>query len=151
MAIALPLIGLIASGAGAAAQGVAQSNALASNAATYSLEGKTAAAQGYEAEAQQRRQGAQVIGREVAGAGQAGAGYQGSTGNVIGQSAVNTELDALNIRYKAQLQKWSYATQSSNLASESATAGNAGFLKTGAALLKGYSSNYTNPGLTDLG
>lgn len=146
-----PLIGLALSAGGAAASGVAQSDASAYNASIYANEGKTAGAQGYEAEAQQRRNTAEVISSETAAAGQAGGGYGGSTGRRIGQSAVNAELDAMNIRYKSQLQRWSYDTQSANLRSEARTAGNAGFLKAGGALLKGYSNNYTGAGLTDLG
>ena len=144
---ALPLI---FSAAGAATQGVAQANASAYNSAVYGYEAKTAATQGYEAEATQRRQNAAVIGREISGAGQAGAGYGGSAGRSIGQSAMNAELDALNIRYKAGLQKWAYSNQSSNLAQEGSTAMNSSVFRAGAALLKGYSSNYLSPG-TDLG
>ena len=143
MAVALPFI-LMAAGSGI--QGMQQQNALRNNATTYAQEGSIASAQGYEAEAQQRRKTSQILGAEVAGAGQAGAGYQGSTGRMIGQSATNAELDALNIRYKSQLQKWAYTTQASNLQQESQTAGTNSFFKAGASLLTGY-ANYKNPDL----
>lgn len=143
---ALPLI---FSAVGAATSGVAEANSKAYSAAIYDQEGHTASVQGASAEANQRRQSADTLGKMTAAAGQAGAGYGGSTGRAIQQSATNMELDALNIRYKASLQKWAYGTQSSNLSQESQTAGNAGMLRAGAALLKGY-NNYANPG-TDLG
>lgn len=128
---------------GAYQQGQASSNSAGANAATYREEAATTLSQGYEAEAQQRRRGADVIGREVTAAGQAGAGYGGSVGRSIRQSAVNTELDALNIRYKAGLQAWAYRTQGANLSAESGIFSQVGNMRAGAALLKGY-SNYTS-------
>lgn len=144
--MAVAAIPLILSAAGAATSGVSQANASAYNSAIYGDEATTAATQGYQAEAAQRRQNASMIGRQVAAVGQAGAGYGGSAGRSVGQSATNAELDALNIRYKAGLQKWSYGAQSANLSAEGQTASSQGFLRAGAALLKGYSSNYMSPG-----
>ncbi len=145
MAVALPFI----MAAGAAVQGVQQTSAADANAATYGIESKVASTQGYEAEAQQRREGAEAIGRSVTAAGQSGGGYGGSTGRAIGQSALNANLDALNIRYKAQLQKWGFGAQSQNLKDESAVVGTSSIFKAGAQLLRGY-GNYMNPG-PDLG
>lgn len=146
MAMALPLLML----AGGVAQGVQQKNAADSNAATDRTEASVAAAQGYSAEATQRRQGAMAIGREVAGAGQAGAGYQGSTGRYIQQNAMEAEQNALNVRYKANLQKWSYDTQGSLTQQEGKDALATSTLRAGASLLKGYSSGYASAGM-DLG
>lgn len=143
-------VGVAATAAGAVAQGVSESSAQAANAATMQQEGKIAATQGYEAEAQQRRRTAMVLGQQEAAAGQSGGGYGGSTGRSIGQSALNAELDALNIRYKSQLQKWGYVTQANNLRSESETAMNSGLVRAGSAFLQGYSRNYVSPG-TNLG
>jgi hypothetical protein len=144
-------VGVAATAAGAVAQGVSQSNAQAANAGTMATEGKIAATQGYEAEAQQRRKTGMIIGAEQAAAGQAGAGYGGSVGRSIGQSSRNAELDALNIRYKAQLQKWGYTTQAGNLQSESDTAMNSGLMRAGASLLTGYSRSYLQPEGVGLG
>jgi hypothetical protein len=87
--------------------------------------------------------GAKVIGSETAAAGQSVGGYGGSTGRMIAQAAVNTELDALNIRHKGQMQKWAYATQAQTLQSEARVASASGLMRAGAELLKGYSGNYT--------
>lgn len=137
MAFAIPLIGL----AGSVIQGASQQGADDANAAIYNQEARTARAQGYEAEATQRRHGALELGAARAGAGQAGAGYGGSTGRAIGQSSLNAELDALNIRYKQNLQSWSYDTQASNLRQEGKNALVSSGIRAGASLLKGY-SNY---------
>lgn len=127
---------------GAFKTGIDQSNALRSNAQSYAAEGQIAARQGSEQEAQTRRQGSLALGREAAAAGTAGAGYGGSAGRSIAQSALNTELDALNIRYKSQMQKWAYGAQAQNLQDEAKTARTGGFLRAGAQLLTGFSKSY---------
>lgn len=142
LAKAFPMIGTSLNTFAAVKSGVDQSNALRSNAQSYAMEGATAARQGYEQEAQTRRQGALALGRETAAAGTAGAGYGGSAGRAIAQSALHTELDAQNIRYKAQLQKWAYGVQAQNLQDEAKTARTTGFLKAGAQLLTGFSKDY---------
>ena len=148
MAIALPFIAMAASGVGALSSGMARSQALTENAGIYAAESKTAGAQGLEAENEQRRKAGTVLGHMVAAAGQSGTGYGGSNGRFIDQSAVNAEHDALSIRYKSQLQKWAYLTQSQNLKQEASDAGRAGVLNTGAALLKGFSSSYVGDDLS---
>lgn len=142
MAFAVPIM----MAAGAIVQGAQQKNAADYNAAVMEQEKKTALAQGYEAEAQQRRAGTAAIGREVAAAGQSGGGYGGSVGRVVKQSAVNTELDALNIRYKAAMQAWGYGEQASNLEMQGRQAQTNSFIKAGSALLSGYANYGTNLG-----
>src|SRR6185312_2798229 len=114
MAAAIPFVMM----AGSLISGTAKANAANDNATVMGFEARTAAAQGYEAEAQQRRKTAMMEGSQIAAAGQAGAGYGGSTGRAIGQNIRNATEDALSIRYKAQLQKWAYGTQATNIASE---------------------------------
>ena len=146
---ALPLLLAGAGAASSVAQGVSQENALKYNAGIYGDEATTAVAQGYQAEATQRRKNAAMLGSMTAAAGQAGAGYGGSAGRSIDQSAVNAELDALNIRYKAGLQKWGYQQQSNNLNQEADAVGRNTILKAGASLLTGTSGGYI--GGADLG
>ena len=143
MAAAIPWI----MAAGSAVQGIQQGNAASANAGTMAQEGQIAATQGYEAEAQQRRRTGMILGAETAAAGQAGAGYGGSVGRSITQSATNAELDALNLRYKSQLQKWGYSTQAGNLRAEGDTAMSSGLLRAGGSLLTGYSRQYLQPNL----
>lgn len=131
---------------GSIQQGRDQSQSLAYNAASMRQQADITSAQGYEEEARQRQVGAEAAGRSVAAAGQAGAGYGGSTGDVIRQGAVNAELDARSIRYKAAIGRWGYMAQADNLDREAKTARRSGLLKAGAALLQGY-GNYANAGV----
>jgi hypothetical protein len=151
--MALPLVATAISAYGAYKQGQDAKSAAAANARTYGMEGQIAATQGYEQEAQLRRKTGMILGSEQAAVGQAGAGYGGSAGRSLKQSAMNAELDALNVRYKSQLQKWSYTTQAGNIAQEGVAAGTTGNIRAGAALLRGY-GNYANPNVSsdnDLG
>lgn len=138
MAAAIPFVMM----AGSLISGTAKANAANDNATIMGFEGRTAAAQGYEAEAQQRRKNAMMEGSQIAAAGQAGAGYGGSTGRAIGQNVRNATEDALSIRYKAQLQKWAYGTQSTNIQSEGQAEATSDYLRAGGALLRGYHGNY---------
>lgn len=140
---ALPYLGTGLNALGAFTAQSAEARSLRYNARAYQAEADIASRQGLEQEAQQRITGAKVLGRQVAAAGESGGGYGGSTGAIIGQSARNIELDALNTRYKAALQRWSFAAQSQNLAAEGRQAQMGAYLKAGAALLRGYSGNYT--------
>jgi len=138
MAAAIPFVML----AGSVISGTQKANAAESNAQVLGFEAKTAAAQGYSAEAQQRRKTAAMEGSQIAAAGQAGAGFGGSTGRAITQNVRNATEDALAIRYKAQLAKWSYGLQSANVAAEGQSEANSDYLKAGGAFLRGYSGNY---------
>jgi hypothetical protein len=60
----------------------------------------------------QRRRAAMQLGEQRNSLLSAGIGADGSAADVIGQSAGNSELDALNIRYQGQLQASNYADQS---------------------------------------
>jgi hypothetical protein len=127
---------------GALVTGLTGAQASEQNARTYRTEGTIATTQGAQQEAQERRSTAMTLGSMRAAGAQAGAGTDGSAGRAISQSAMNAELDALNIRYKSQLQRWSYFAQADNLDREATAQRTSGALKAGAALLKGYSSNY---------
>jgi hypothetical protein len=70
-----------------------------------------ASAQGYADEAMQRRSARQLMGEQAAAMAQAGGGAGGTNAGVIEQSAINAEMDALNIRYGA-------ATRAFNLREE---------------------------------
>lgn len=74
------------------------------NAATMEAEARIARAQGGAREEQQRRRAREFLGTQRAAAGQAGVGLGGSIADVLGDSAAEAELDALNIRYESNLQ-----------------------------------------------
>jgi hypothetical protein len=149
MAAAIPLIATFAASASpyvaagsALMSAQAKTNAANDNATVMGYEAKTAATQGYEAEAQQRRKTAMMEGSQIAAAAQAGAGFGGSTGRAITQNMRNATEDALSIRYKAHLAKWGYELQASNVTSEGQSEARSDYFRAGGALLKGYSGNY---------
>lgn len=74
------------------------------NAATMEAEARIARQQGGAREEQQRRRAREFLGTQRAAAGQAGVGLGGSIADVLGDSAAEAELDALNIRYESNLQ-----------------------------------------------
>jgi hypothetical protein len=139
MAWIAPVIGLI----GQASSATATAGATAQNQAYMTAEGGVASAQGFAEEAQERRSAGVALGAKEAAAAQSGGGGGGSMGRSIAQSARNMELDALNTRYKAQLQRWSYDTQSTNIGLAGAEEERSDTLGAGAALLKGFSTRYT--------
>lgn len=90
----------------------------------------------------QRRRGAIAIGRGAAAAAE-GSGLQGTNLDVIQQSAVDAETDALNIRYAGKLGQTSDITQAGFDDSGADSAQASGYLNAGAAALSSYGS-YTN-------
>lgn len=67
---------------------------------------------GAEEEAQ-RRQAKQILGTQRAAVGQSGIGFGGTAGMLLEDSAVQAELDALNIRYGGELQASDLLSQAS--------------------------------------
>jgi hypothetical protein len=130
---AFSAIGSIAQGN--AANAAAQSNA---DALTQQADAENRAAGAREE--QQRRQARQFLGGQRASLAQAGIGLTGSAYDINRQSAVNAELDALNIRYEGQLAAKGLRDQATMQRFEGKQARTAGFLGAGAALLQGASS-----------
>jgi hypothetical protein len=125
------------SAAGGLTQGLDANAAGNANAAALGRQAQVAQAQGYADEQTQRRQARQIMGDQAAAAAQAGS-MGGTTDKVISQSAINAELDALNIRYGGTMKASGLMAQ----AAAEKYAGRAaltqsGFLA-GANLLKGY-------------
>lgn len=103
---------LLMTAVGAGVQGMQAKNAGDYNSKVLATEGAVSGMQANQAELTQRRQGNTAMGRSTAAAVESGGGIQGSTGEVLHQSATNAELDALNLRYAGLLKKTSYDTQS---------------------------------------
>lgn len=91
-----------------------------------------------------RRASRIAIGRQVAATGESGIGYGGSAGLLIEQSAVLSELDALNIRYGGELRAKGLLAESAGMRRRAKSTG----LLAGAQLLTGFSSAYTRNKLT---
>jgi hypothetical protein len=94
---------------------------------------RVAQAQGYADEQTQRRSARQLMGAQAAAIAQAGTGWGGTNAGVIEQSAINAEMDALNIRYGA-------ATKAFNLKQQGKAARNEGRSQALGTIFKMYSS-----------
>ena len=99
--------------AGAVQQGVAKKQASDFNAKVDFQEAQAARGSALNQENLQRRQSKELVGREEAAFGSSGAGYGGSSATAIHESSLNTEMDALNTRYKGSLAAYGYLQQSS--------------------------------------
>lgn len=157
-AAVIPYIAAAMAAAGAIASANAQASSAksAANAAEYNAEvdrqrATVALQQGNANEESQRRQAAIAMGRQTAATAQSGVDLtSGSALDLYQQSATNAELDALNIRYGAQLQAQGLqqqgtldtmtAQQQRNNARSATTAG---YLNAGASALSSYGT-YTN-------
>lgn len=148
----IAIAGMAMSALSAMKQGEAQSDALKSqaqaqqyNAAVAEQNAQTAEAQGNANEEAQRRKARMVIGAQRAGISESGIGNEGTGSDLVQQSAANAEMDALNIRYGAQLQAVGFRNnakldnyQASNDLSQAKQATQASYLNAGASALSGY-------------
>jgi hypothetical protein len=132
-----------ASAASAAAKSAAQASDY--NAAIAAQNAQTASEQGNANEEAQRRKARMVMGAQRAALAEAGIGSDGTASDLVEQSAVNAEMDALNIRYGAQLQSTGFLNQSAldmqqaeNQRKQASRATTAGYLNAGASALSGY-------------
>lgn len=151
----LPIIAAATSAASAltsannnAATAESQAQAADYNAAVQRQNAETAMAQGNANEEAQRRKARIIEGQQRAAIAET-PGLQGSTtaGDLYEQSVSNAEMDALNIRYNAQLAAVGYKNQAGldawNADQHRANASrikSAGILSAGAAALSGYGS-----------
>lgn len=129
---------LLMTAAGAAVQGVQAKNAADYNSKVMGNEAAVSGMEANEAANTQLRQGRMALGRSTAAAVESGGGIEGSTGAVLHQSAVNAELDALNVRYAGKLRTDSFAEQSANDTFEGKQAMGSAFLSGAGSVLKQY-------------
>jgi hypothetical protein len=164
MAVAIPFVlaAVAAVGALKSAQAQSQQADAAANAATYNAladnnRATVALQQGNANEEAQRRQAALALGSQTAAMAQSGTDLaSGSALDLYKQSATNAELDALNVRYGAQLQAQGLqsqgtldAMQATQNRSNASTAMSAGYLNAGAAALSAYGSYSTRSAQLD--
>lgn len=123
---------LLVTAAGALYDGAQKKNAADYNSKIMGAEAATSGMEANQATDTQLRKGNMALGRDTAAAVQSGGGVQGSTGAVLHQSATNSELDALNVRYAGLLRSTSFNTQAGIDRSEGTDA-QTGALLTGAA------------------
>jgi len=92
----------------------------------------------------QRRKSRQIMGEQAAAMAQSGTGLGGSNALLTRQSAVDAELDALNIRYQGLLKSSALKAQASSLRGQANALRRSGNLLAGTALLTGISNARTN-------
>lgn len=100
---ALIIAGTAMQAIGAIQQGNAARGAANYNAAMLDQNAATERQQAGAREDAQRRRAAQVLGSQRAAFAQSGGGMGGSAADVMQQSAINAELDALTLRYEGDL------------------------------------------------
>lgn len=125
----------IMSGMQQAGQANAQAQAAGNEATIAQQQARTAQQVAAAQEGTQLQKNAQIEGTQLAAIAQSGTGVtSGSAQSVMRQTAINDQLDALNIRYQGQLQAHDYTVQ----AQEAQTA--QGIYKSNArnAMLSGY-------------
>lgn len=152
MAAALPFIMAGLSAYSAIQQGNAQAAAANQQAATAARnqklleeQARTARQQAGAEEESQRREARRQLGRQSAAIGQAGIGFGGTAGLLQEDSAIQAELDALNIRYGGEKQAESLLNQSQFAGNEASIlrgnakqAQRAGLIGAGTSLLSAY-------------
>jgi len=82
--------------------GFSQRNEADTQASVLNQQADTVGKQTVQAENAQRRQARQFLSRQAAAIGESGTGYGGSSAKLREQSAIEAELEALNIRYSGQ-------------------------------------------------
>jgi cytochrome c biogenesis factor len=147
---AVSAVGAISQGMAASDQAQSAAQAAQYNATVDQQNANNAMAVANANEESQRRKNAYMLGNTRAGLIQSGIGTDGSSSDVLQQSAQNAELDALNIRYEGILKGRAYSNQENlDVMQANADQNNAdnamtnGFLGAGGALLSG-ASNYSN-------
>jgi hypothetical protein len=148
-AAAVQAVGTIQQGKAQKAQANANATAARYNANLRTMEADIARQTAGRREEAQRRQARQVLGKQRAGIAQAGIGFAGSALDLMYQSELLSELDALNIRYEGDLRSYGLLAQAeqdrySARAYEAAgkNAMRSAYLSAGATLLAGGASYY---------
>lgn len=102
------------------------------------VEGQQASAR----EDAQRRQARQVLGQQRAAFAQSGGGMGGSAGDIMGQSAIDAELDALTIRYEGQMRARGFDAQAEQERFAARSAKKAGYWAAAGTVLGGAADYY---------
>lgn len=90
------------------------------------------------------RQGRENLGKEISAFGASGVGTSGTAAGALQETSLNSEMDALNTRYKGILTGWGYGVESQMDRTAAANAIPNAFMTAGARYLSGgYGSGYT--------
>jgi len=137
--IALAVASAAVSAAGAIAQGNAAKASANYNAAVARQNADIARANAAADADKQERQGGLLAGRQRAAIGASGITPEGSPLEVMADSALESELDALTTNYRGELQARSYGQNATLQGMRGGAAQTAGYIGAGATLLSGAS------------
>jgi hypothetical protein len=126
----------------AVASGYQQSQQADAEAELAQKNAEAAAAQASAAEDAQRRRSRSILARQRAAIAESGIGFEGSSERLQQESAVQAELDALNVRYEGRMRGMGYRADASFARSRSSNAMTGGYLSAAGSLLGGYSDAY---------
>jgi hypothetical protein len=138
-ALAVSLASTAVSAASSIAQGNAAKSAANYNAAVARQNADIARANAAADAAKQERQGRLLAGRQRAAIGASGITAEGSPLEVMADSALESELDALTTRYRGELQARSYGQDATLQGMRGDAAQQAGYIGAGTSLLLGAS------------
>jgi hypothetical protein len=137
--IALIAVSAAVSAAGAIAQGNAAKSAANFNATVARQNAMIGSANAAADADRQREQAERLGGRQRAATGASGITPEGSPLDVMADSALSAELDALTTQYRGELQARSYGQEATLQKMRGNAAQQAGYIGAGAALLSGAS------------
>lgn len=120
----------------------AQQSAGEANSAYLNKESQISSGTALSEEATTRQGNAVKQGNLTAAAAQSGISTGPSSQAVARQSAINQELDALNVRYGGVIRSSTYAQQAGNVRAAGNTAATSSALRAGGALISGIGSGY---------
>lgn len=133
-----------AMGAGtAAASGYQQSQQAKSEAELADANAEAAAQQANAAEDAQRRRNRSILARQRAAIAESGIGFGGSSERLQQDSAVQAELDALNVRYEGRLRGLGFQNDARFARSRASSAMAGGYLSASSSLIGGLSNAKT--------
>jgi len=122
---------------GTLASAHAQSKAMKAQAKINEQNAKMAREAAYREEARQRRESQRKMGALMARVGKSGVTATGSILDVVEESALNSEMDALNIRLQGAQKAWGFDAQADADRSAASNAMTAGYISAASTLTSG--------------
>jgi uncharacterized protein YqfA (UPF0365 family) len=140
MAFALPFIQIASAAIGAIgsiSQGNAARKSAEYNANVMQRQAETTRSQGLAREEVQRAQARQQIGKQLAAGAESGVGLSGSSLDLLNASMLDSEMDAMNIRYERDLNATGLLNQAALTRADGKAKRNASYLSAAGSLLSG--------------
>jgi hypothetical protein len=139
---ALIIAGTAVQAIGAIQQGNAAKAAADYNASMLDRNAEIERSQANQREEAKRREVRQVLGQQRAAFAQSGGGMEGSAADVMQQSAINAELDALTLRYEGDIRARGMESEARMERFAGKQAQKAGYFKAAGSILSGAGAYY---------